>query len=65
MPSKLPPLLIQLTLDGADDATLESEGFTVWEVRAARAIVSRATQHSLSPDGLSPDAPPTVLTADP
>jgi len=41
-PLKLDPLLIQLAIDGLSEDQITAEGFTIWEVRAARAIVGRA-----------------------
>ena len=64
MSDRLPSHLIELALAGATDATLADEGFTEWEVRAARAIVRRATEHSSSRVAPSADARARVLTGD-
>lgn len=62
---RLPSLLIELVLAGAEDATLADEGFTVWEVRAARSIVSRAEGQSPRQGAHSANDRANALTAPP
>jgi hypothetical protein len=46
-PSSLPALLLELARQDRSDVELAAEGFNVWEIAAARAIVKRdrAKQH--------------------
>ena len=60
---RLPRLLLELTRAGADDATLEDEGFTEWEIRAARAVVSRELEHASSRDALRAGPRASELTS--
>ena len=59
---RLPHLLVELALADATDEQFANEGFTTWEVRAARAIVRRATEHSSSRVAPSADTRARVLT---